>query len=217
MPRAATGERPRRRRRRPEEAEREILAAAEALLRERPSHEVTVSAVMERTTLSRKSFYVYFRDRHELIARLVAPLRAEIDARSAAARAAHESPHEQNRAAFLEIARVYVEHGALLRALRESSGQDEDAERVWREFTDPPIARAAERIRAAQEEGWARGLDPEATARALITMNLGCFFDQLIARPSADPERLVDLLVEVWGRTIYGSPGDPRAAPTVPP
>jgi hypothetical protein len=40
VPRAAT-ERPHRRRRRPEEAEREILEAAEALLRERPSHEVT--------------------------------------------------------------------------------------------------------------------------------------------------------------------------------
>ena len=33
----------------------EILEAAESLLRERPAHEVTVMAVMERTTLSRKA------------------------------------------------------------------------------------------------------------------------------------------------------------------
>src|SRR5687768_8409180 len=95
MARTATADRPRRRRRRPEEAEREILEAARALLRDRPSHEVTVMAVMERTTLSRKSFYVYFRDRHELIARLVAPLREQIDARRAAARAAHDSPRDK--------------------------------------------------------------------------------------------------------------------------
>lgn len=210
MARVATAERPRRRRRKPEEAEREILAAAEALLRERPSHEVTVMAVMERTTLSRKSFYVYFRDRHELIARLVAPLRAELDARIAEARAAHESPRDQARAAFLEVARVYIEHGALLRALRESSGHDEDAERVWREFTDPPIGEAAALIRAEMKAGRAQGLNANATARALITMNLGCFFEQLIGNPAADPRPLVETLVEIWARTIYGSPGGGR-------
>ena len=206
MARATTAGRPARRRRPPEEAEREILDPAAALLRERPSHEVTVMAVMERTTLSRKSFYVYFRDRHELIARLVAPVRAQLDARFDEIRAEHESVREQARASFLEIARVYNEHGELLRALRESAGHDADAERVWREFTDPPIAQTAALIRAETQAGRSRGLDPDATARALITMNLGCFFEQLIGRPGADPRPLVDLLVEIWDRTIYGPP-----------
>jgi AcrR family transcriptional regulator len=204
--RATTAERRRRRRRRPEEAEREILEAAEALLRERPSHEVTVMAVMERTTLSRKSFYGYFRDRHDLIARLVAPLRKELDTRIAEARAAHKTPRDITRAVLLEVARVYMEHGELLRALRESSGHDEDAERVWREFTDPPTADLAALIRAETEAGRSEGLDPDATARALITMNLGCFFEQLIGNPRANAEQLVETLVEVWTRTIYGSP-----------
>ena len=162
-------------------------------------------AVMERTTLSRKAFYVYFRDRHDLIARLVAPLRAELDARRAEARAAHERGRDQFRAAFLEIARVYIEHGALLRALRESSGHDEDADRVWREFTDAPIALYAALIRTEMKAGRARDLDANATARALITMNLGCFFEQLIGNPSADPRPLVETLAEIWTRTIYGS------------
>ena len=206
MPRATPAERPKRRRRRPEEAEREILEAAEALFRERPAHEVTVLAVMQRTTLSRKSFYGYFRDRHELIARLVAPLRADIDARSIEALVTHKEPRDLARAVLLIVATVYVEHGPLLRALRESSGLDPDAQRVWREFTEPPIANLATFIRAETKAGRSRGLDPDATARALITMNLGCFFEQLIGRPDADPEPLVDVLVEVWVRTIYGSP-----------
>jgi len=204
--RAETADRPRRRRRRPEEAEREILEAAESLLRERPAHEVTVLAVMERTTLSRKSFYVYFRSRHELIARLVAPLRAEIDTRAQAIRGAHhDSPHEWARALLMTVARVYMEHGELLRALRESSGHDTDAERVWREFTEPPIAELAGYIRAESEAGRSAGLDAEATARALVTMNLGCFFEQLIGRPQADPGPLVDTLAEIWVRAIYAS------------
>ena len=72
---------PRRRRRSPEVAEREILAAAEELLRERPFRELTVDEVMRRTELSRPSFYVYFKDRHELVLRLVAhPRRAAMRA-----------------------------------------------------------------------------------------------------------------------------------------
>lgn len=205
MARAAQAERPRRRRRRPEEAEREILDAAEALLRERPSHEVTVVAVMARTTLSRKSFYVYFRDRHELIARLVAPLRQELDERIARADAEQDTPLASARAAIRVAAGIYLEHGELLRALRESAGHDEDAERVWREFTDPPIAGLAAVIRGAQKAGRSRGLDPDATARALITMNLGCFFEQMIGKPGADADGLADTLAEVWTRTIYGT------------
>src|SRR5919106_243172 len=76
----AAGARAKRRRRRPEEAEREILEAARVLFVQRPSRDVTVAAVMDRTTLSRKSFYVYFRDRYDLITRLVDPLRRQRDA-----------------------------------------------------------------------------------------------------------------------------------------
>jgi AcrR family transcriptional regulator len=202
-----TADRPRRRRRKPEEARREILQAAAELLRERPAHEVSVMAVMERTTLSRKSFYVYFRDRHELIAELVAPLRKELDERRAAARAAHDDPADRYRAVFLEVAALYMKHGRLLRALRESSGHDKDAARVWQEFTDPPVAEAADVIRAEAEAGRSQALDADATARALITMNLGCFFDQLIDNPRADPEGLVETLVDIWMRAVYGSLG----------
>ena len=68
----------RRRRRTPEVAEAEIVAAAEALLRERPFRELTVDEVMRRTDLSRPSFYVYFRDRHHLMLKVVEHIGAEL-------------------------------------------------------------------------------------------------------------------------------------------
>ena len=72
----------RRRRRTPEIAEREIIAAAEAFLREQPFRALTVDEVMRRTDLSRPSFYVYFRDRHQLVLRVVEHLGAELYAMS---------------------------------------------------------------------------------------------------------------------------------------
>src|SRR5436190_14514017 len=73
---SATGGR--RRRRSPEVAEQEIITAAEELLRERPFRELTVDEVMRRTDLSRPSFYVYFRDRHHLMLKVVEHLGAEL-------------------------------------------------------------------------------------------------------------------------------------------
>src|ERR687885_2169533 len=72
----------RRRRRTPEVAEREIVAAAEALLRERPFRDLTVDEVMRRTELSRPSFYVHFRDRYQLMLRVVERIRRELFAMS---------------------------------------------------------------------------------------------------------------------------------------
>lgn len=36
-------------------------------------------------------------------------------------------------------------------------------------------------------------------------MNLACFFEQLIGKPTADPRPLVETLAEIWVRTIYRS------------
>src|ERR671930_1521422 len=72
----------RRRRRTPEAAQREIIEAAESLLRERPFRELTVDEVMRRTGLSRPSFYVYFRDRHDLVLRIVEHIGGELFAMS---------------------------------------------------------------------------------------------------------------------------------------
>ena len=72
----ATGNR--RRRRTPAEAEREILEAAESFLRERPLRELTIDEVMAGTGLSRPAFYVYFKDRHALVLRLVQEIGREL-------------------------------------------------------------------------------------------------------------------------------------------
>jgi AcrR family transcriptional regulator len=207
----AGGARPRRRRR-PEEAEGEILAAAAALLAARPSHEVTIGAIMAGTTLSRKSFYVYFRDRHDLLRRLVEPLGAERDAIVARLWADGATGTDGGRAALRALAGLYARHGRLLRALAEASSQDREARRAWREFIEPVIEGHAEWIRAEVEAGRVIGLEPEPTARALIGMNLQFFFDRLVDEPSPDIEATADTLLTIWQRTLYGTGAPGRSA-----
>jgi TetR/AcrR family transcriptional regulator, ethionamide resistance regulator len=200
----SAAKRPTRRRRRPEDAEREILDAARALLGELPSHELTIGRLMAETTLSRKSFYVYFRDRYDLLRRLVEPLGAERDA--IVDELWRADPAAGGRAALLALAGLYAREGRLLRALAEASSRDREARRAWREFVDPVVEGHAEWIREEIEAGRVRGIEPEPTARALIGMNLQFFFDRLVDDPDPDLEATADTLLTIWRRALYGAP-----------
>jgi AcrR family transcriptional regulator len=187
----------RRRRRAPEDARREILDAATELLATHPAHEVTVAAIMEHTTLSRKSFYVYFRDRSELIAALVQPLRAEADA-GLARWSASPDPVDSGRSALLAAARTYRRHGAILRALFWSSAGDPDVEPVRRALADSVIEVALGKIVEAQPDL----PDPHATAAALVTMNIHTLLSLAPDAPDATLAHVVDTLSTIWERTL---------------
>src|SRR5215208_7822552 len=105
---SATGGR--RRRRSPEVAEQEIITAAEELLRERPFRELTVDEVMRRTDLSRPSFYVYFRDRHHLVLRVVEHLGGELFTMSERWIGGSGEPLILARNALEGIVAVFAEH-----------------------------------------------------------------------------------------------------------
>jgi AcrR family transcriptional regulator len=191
-----------RRRRRPEEARGEILAAAEALLAERPAAEVTVQAIMARTTLSRKSFYVYFRDRADLLASLLTPLRADADAALARWRSAIDSV-EAGREALRRAAILYQQRGPLLRAFADAATHDPEVARVWHAAIDQVVAVAEELIDRANRAGGHPPLDVTRTARALVTMNVHYLLDQLAGMPDADVDATVKALATIWERTIY--------------
>ena len=195
-----------RRRRSPEEAEEEILAAARGLLAERPASEVTVGAIMQATTLSRKSFYVYFENRYDLLRRLVEPLAAERDAIIAPLLEPGVDMATGAREALVRLAELYATHGALLRALAEASSADEEARRAWRGFMEPVIEAHSAKIADEIERGRIRGIDPEPAARALIGMNLQYFFDELVDAPEPDVEAAAETLLVLWQRALYYRP-----------
>src|SRR5437763_174448 len=117
-----------RRRRRPEDAEREILDAAEALFTRRPVDAVTIDEVMSETGLTRQAFYAYFRDRHHLVARVVGRLAAQRDeVLSGWEGPASQDPVAASRAELTRLARFYRQHGELLRALAEGARHDPGA------------------------------------------------------------------------------------------
>lgn len=195
-----------RRRRTPEAAEREILDAADRLLRERPLREVTVSRIMAATTLSRKSFYVYFRNLPALIGRLVTDLRHDADAAIARLLMDDSDMVADGRAVLRALARLYADHGLLIRALVQAADEDPEAAAVWHGLADPMRAGLTERVRVEVRAGRIRGLDPEPVVRALMAMNLACFFEQLVGKLDPDVDGTAEVLFTVWQRTLYADP-----------
>jgi AcrR family transcriptional regulator len=200
----------RRRRRQPEDAEREILDAAERALREGTWHELTVDELMRRTGLSRASFYVYFKDRAELLRRLVRRVRSELDQALEVWRSGAADPGASGRTAIAGMASVYQRHGALLQALEDASSNDPAARRAYRGFLNAGIKPTAARIREQIASGQMKpGLDPDRTAEALCAMNHQYLMTTVAQRPRASTEPAVETLLTIWTRALYGQMPEP--------
>ena len=123
----------RRIRRKPEDAEREILDAAEALLKEIRFRDLTVDAVAAAANMRRSNFYNYFKDRNELVMRLVDRIAGEM---FAATRFWLENENPDRVAALRQglrdVARIWSRHADVLAAMNEASHHDEAAQRYFR-------------------------------------------------------------------------------------
>ena len=194
----------RRRRRSPEEAQAEIIGAAEALLRERPFRELTVDEVMRRTGLSRPSFYVYFKDRNDLVLRVVEHLATELFMISDRWYKGTGDGPTLLREAVEGVADVYVEHGAVLNALAEAAADDSAVEVAYLGFVERFVAATAEHLEREIREGNIVPLDPQQTAVALIWMNERYLRTTLGREPHLDRDVVVETLDAIWQRTIYG-------------
>ncbi|HEY6693210.1 MAG TPA: TetR/AcrR family transcriptional regulator [Solirubrobacteraceae bacterium] len=194
----------RRRRRTPEVAEREIIAAAESLLRERPFRELTVDEVMRRTELSRPSFYVYFTDRHQLVLKVVEHLGGELFTMSDRwLRGTGEGP-EIAREALDGIVAVYVEHGPVMRALADAAADDRGVDQAYNALVQTFIDATARHIEEEIAAGRMLPVDARETATALVWMMERYLNLSLGREPLTPHETVADTLATIWTRVLYG-------------
>ena len=184
-------------------AEHEIIAAAQALLRERPFRELTVDEVMRRTDLSRPSFYVYFRDRHHLVLRVVEHIGGELLTVSDRWYRGEGERPALLHAATDDIVAVFAEHGPVLRALADAAADDPDVEHVYRRLVQSFIDVTARHIRREMAAGRIHALDPAETATALVWMMERYLTLTLGRQPHRERGVIVETLETIWSRVLY--------------
>lgn len=191
----------RRRRRTPEEAQGEIIAAAEALLRERPFRELTVDEVMRRTELSRPSFYVYFRDRHELVLRVVQHLFGALVVPSM--QWFEDGREEDLYAALHGVVQVYGEHSHVMRALADAAADDVAVEAAYNQLVTAFIDLTQAKLEVEGAAGRADVPDPLQVATAIVWMAERYLYLSFRADSPPPCDVIADVLHTVWVRTIY--------------
>jgi TetR/AcrR family transcriptional regulator, ethionamide resistance regulator len=196
---------PKRRRRRPDEAEAEILKATERFLWKHPFRDLNVLDLMDDTGLKRSSFYHYFDDRHELIVRLVDRLAEELTPFNEIWMRSGSDPISDLRTGYEGIGRFWVQHGPVLRAIADAARHDALVEKAHRAFRDRFVRFSAERIRADMERGLIPPLNPDATAEALIMMSEAVLNEKLGDGTIRDWQPVIDALATIWQRALYGT------------
>jgi AcrR family transcriptional regulator len=210
-----------RQRRRPEDAEREILDAAEALLREGSYADLTVANVMARTGLARSSFYVYFADVPALLRRLASRIEGEF-LEVSDVWLTGPGDEDASRRSTAGIVAVYVRHGPVLKALADAAATQPEVEEIFRWGV---VQHFIEAVAARCEEQYAAGrfphLLPREVCHALVLMTERYLADTLGRNPGADPTAVAAALNVVWSKVLYGRdplpeplpvPGSPRSA-----
>lgn len=194
----------RRIRRKPEDAERAILDATETLLKEIRFRDLTVDAVAAAANMRRSNFYNYFKDRNELIMRLVDRIGGEM---FAATRQWLESEDPDRVAALRQglrdVVRIWSRHADVLAAINEASYHDEAAQKYYRggviqQFID----QIATLIRREKRQGLTTVANPNEVARALTLLNVN-YMTERITMDHARPEAVASVLASIWVATLY--------------
>ena len=170
-----------------EEARERIVAAAEALLLERPYRELTVDLVMSKAGLSRTVFYRHFDGLPEVLLDLLDRIESELAAAMAAGAGDASTWLRDLLAAGVE---TFARYGPFLRALDHAAGQDAEIEAAYCAFVDRFTAHTAEGM----------GGDERAyeLARALNLMNGHYLMETLGKDPDFDRELALETLVTIW-------------------
>jgi AcrR family transcriptional regulator len=175
-----------------------ILAAARALLAQRPFSELTVGALMAEAGLARTVFYRHFDDLPSLAPELLPDAADPLVDR--VQRGGAERPDEVAREMVEGLVALFTEHGPLLRAIDDAAHQDPAvAERLERALVAPRglIERL---LRAAPNPP----PHPAESARMLMATHRAYLLDTFGtgAAPPGAPTTARATLLALWERLL---------------
>ena len=187
-------------------AEARTLDVVEELLRAGASFtELSVERIASEAGLSRSTFYLYFRDKTDLVLRLASALKAAIFETGE-----DWDPHGPNDGldwlarAYLRIIRTYRGRSATLAAVLEVAGYDREVRASLEATQQRFIDRIAARLTDEQRDGrTSHDVEPVTAARVMVWGG-----EQVIAthviRTTADDEQDARLATELAASQWYG-------------
>lgn len=192
-----------------DERERAILETAERLLEERPLSEISVDDLAKGAGISRPTFYFYFPSKDAVVLTIVDRLVADAagSREQALAALAQGDPRAGLRQALDDLYSAFRSRRAVALAAAELRTTNEEARRLWSEVMGGWVADVTAVIEAERARGAAPSGQPaRELAIALVQMNERVQYATFAGEsPALEDERVLDVLVDIWLRTIYGT------------
>jgi AcrR family transcriptional regulator len=195
-------------------AEDEILAATQRLLSDGATFtELGVQQISAAAGVSRSTFYTHFRDKIDLLMRLVTPMLTTSFGVASAWRPTDGV--ERLAETFLQVVRIYREHAPVLRAIVEVSAYDE----VVRDFWNQGLSRFTDQTVAVLREEQATGRTPASVdlasaSRVIVIGGERAIFDHVTVADPADDAAFVRELALTWWYGVYQRPAGQEATPS---
>jgi AcrR family transcriptional regulator len=196
-----------------DERERAILETAERLLEERPLSEISVDDLAKGAGISRPTFYFYFPSKDAVVLTIVDRLvAAAAGSREQALTAlAQGDPRTGLRQALDDLYSAFRSRRAVALAAAELRTTNEEARQLWTQVMEGWVDDVTAVIEAERARGAAPPGEPARDlAIALVQMNERVQYATFAGEaPALEDERVLDVLVDIWLRAIYGT-AEPR-------
>lgn len=192
-----------------DDRERAILQTAERLLEERPLSEISVDDLARGAGISRPTFYFYFPSKDAVVLTIIDRLVAAAagSREQALATLAEGDPRAGLRQGLEDLYAAFRSRRAVVLAAAELRTTNEEARHLWTQVMEGWVADVTAVIEAERARGAAPpGQPARDVAIALVQMNECVQYASFAAEsPSLEDERVLDVLVDIWIRAIYGT------------
>ncbi|SOD98492.1 TetR/AcrR family transcriptional regulator [Blastococcus haudaquaticus] len=185
-----------------------ILATAERLLAEKPLSAISVDDLARGAGISRPTFYFYFASKDAVLLSLLDRVVAEADAATLdASLLPAAGPRAGWRLAITTYFETFRAHRALTLAWAEARSTNAEIRELWARVFDDWAQRCAVAIDAERARGAAPPGPPARDLAVLLTsMNERALYATFSGDgPAVAESAVVDVLLEVWLRAIYGT------------
>lgn len=188
----------------------QLLAAAREVFESRGYQGTTVGAITKAANTAHGTFYLYFKNKEDAFAKVMAQVTEEMYRQAGAPRSGDaRSTLAAATQGFLE---VFQSHRGLWRCLLEGMHQSKAIEEMWLELREPFIDRIARNLEKSVESGLVRPMDTRLAAYALGSMAEWVAYTHFeLHAPGAEeatPALVAETLTDLWYHAVYGTTPD---------
>ncbi len=183
--------------------EAKLLEATERLLSDgTPYTELSIQQLCSEAGIARSTFYVYFRDKADLVARLAEEMVGQLS-EAASAWWQPGATRDELLTATRRVIEAYVAHSALFAALTETAAYDAEMRAMQVEIVERNAHPLAELIARGKRDGSVRDVHTEETVSALAWMLQGSCYNLALGAGEAQIDRLAEALTGIIWHSIY--------------